>query len=58
VVFEGCFENTNACHMVTRLSDDIGHHFWLQGSLNYLGGKRRANYIAKELCRILEFLYV
>jgi hypothetical protein len=22
VVFEGCFENTNASYMVTRLSDD------------------------------------
>jgi hypothetical protein len=31
VVFEGCFENTNTSHMVTRLSDDIGHRFWLQG---------------------------
>jgi hypothetical protein len=25
VVFEECFENTNASHMVTRISDDIGH---------------------------------
>jgi hypothetical protein len=25
VVFEGCFENTNKGHTVTRLSDDIGH---------------------------------
>jgi hypothetical protein len=25
VVFEGCFENTNAGHMVTRFSDGIGH---------------------------------
>jgi hypothetical protein len=25
VVFEECFENTNAGHMVTRLSDEIGH---------------------------------
>jgi hypothetical protein len=29
VVFEGCFENTNVGHMVTRLSDDIGHRLWL-----------------------------
>jgi hypothetical protein len=29
VVFEGCFENTNAGHMVIRLSDDIGHRLWL-----------------------------
>jgi hypothetical protein len=27
VVFEGCFENINAWHMVIRLSDDIGHRF-------------------------------
>jgi hypothetical protein len=33
VVFEECFENTNAGHMVTRLSDDIGHRLWLQGPL-------------------------
>jgi hypothetical protein len=29
VVFEGCFENTNIGHMVTRLSNDIGHCLWL-----------------------------
>jgi hypothetical protein len=28
VVFEECFENTNAGHMVTRLSDDIGPRLW------------------------------
>jgi hypothetical protein len=55
VVFEGYFENTNAGHMVTRLSNDIGHH---QGPLNHLGGERRANYIAEVLRRILEFLHV
>jgi hypothetical protein len=58
VVFEGCFENTNAGHMVTCLSDEIGHCLWLQGPLNHLGGERRANYIAKVLRRILEFLHV
>jgi hypothetical protein len=58
VVFEGCFENTNAGHMVTRLSDDIGHRLWLQGPLNHLGGERRANYIAEVLRRILQFLHV
>jgi hypothetical protein len=44
--------------MVTRLSDDIGHCLWLQGPLNYLGGERRANYIAEVFRHILEFLYV
>jgi hypothetical protein len=39
VVFEGYFENTNVGHMVTRLSDDIGHRLWLQGPLNHLGGE-------------------
>jgi hypothetical protein len=58
VVLEGCFENTNAGHMVTRLFDDVGHRLWLQGPLNHLGGKRRANYIAEVLRRILEFLHV
>jgi hypothetical protein len=58
VVFEGCFKNTNVGHMVTRLFDDIGHHLWLQGPLNHLGGERRANYIAEVLRRILEFLHV
>jgi hypothetical protein len=52
------FENTNASHMVTRLSDDIGHRLWLQGPLNHLGGERRANYIADVFRYILEFLYV
>jgi hypothetical protein len=58
VVFERCFENTNAGHMVTRLSDDIGYYLWLQSPLNYLRGERRANYIADMLRRILEFLHV
>jgi hypothetical protein len=39
IVFEGCFKNTNASHMVIRLSDDIDHRFWLQGPLNHLGGE-------------------
>jgi hypothetical protein len=58
VVFERCFENTNVGHMMTRLSDDIDHRLWLQGLLNHLGSKRRANYIADMLRRILEFLHV
>jgi hypothetical protein len=58
VEFEECFENTNSSHMVTRLSDGIGHRLWFQGLLNHLGGERRANYIAEVLHRILEFLYV
>jgi hypothetical protein len=44
--------------MVTRLSDDIGHHLWLKKPLNHLGGERRANYIVEILRRILEFLHV
>ena len=56
VMFEGCFDNTNTRHMVTRFSNDIG--LWLQGPLNNLGGERRANYIAEVLRRILEFLHV
>jgi hypothetical protein len=39
IVFEGCFQNTNEGHMVSRLSDKIGHWFWLQGPLNHLGGE-------------------
>jgi hypothetical protein len=58
VVFEGCFENTNAGDMVTRLYDDIGHRLWLQSPLNHLGGERKANYIAEVLRRILEFFHV
>jgi hypothetical protein len=58
VVFERCFETTNTGHMVTRLSNDIGHHLWLQGLLNYLGGEWRANYIVDVLRHILEFLHV
>jgi hypothetical protein len=58
VVFEGCFEYSNAGHMVTRFSDDIGPHLWLQGPLNHLGGEQRANYIVEVFRRILELLYV
>jgi hypothetical protein len=58
VVFEGYFENTNAGHMITRLSDDIGHRLWFQGPLNHLGDEWRANYIVEVLRHILEFLHV
>jgi hypothetical protein len=58
VVFKGYFENTNAGHMMTRFSDDIGHRLWLQGPLSHLGGEWRANYIVDVLRRILEFLHV
>jgi hypothetical protein len=58
MVFEGYFENTNAGHMMIRLSDDIGPRLWLQGPLNLLGSERKANYITDVLRRILEFLYV
>ena len=44
--------------MVIRLSNDIGHRLWLQGPFNHLGSERKANYIAKVLRRILEFLHV
>jgi hypothetical protein len=58
VVFEGCFENTNEDRMVTHLFDDVSHHLWLQGLLNYLGSEQKTNYIAEVLRHILEFLHV
>jgi hypothetical protein len=58
VVFEGRFQNTNEGQMVSRLSNEVGHHLWLQGPLNHLGGERHARYIAVILCKILEFLRV
>jgi hypothetical protein len=58
IVFEGCFQNTNEGHMVSRLSNEIGHRLWLQGPLNHLDGKRQATYIVTVLHQILEFLHV
>ena len=58
VVFEGSFENNNEVQTVTRLSDDIGHCFYLQGPLNHLGSERRASYIVLVLRKILEFLHI
>lgn len=58
MVFEGCFENTTEGSMVTRVSSEVGHRLWLQGSLNHLSRERRSNYIASILLRILEFLDV
>ena len=57
-VFEGCFENNAEEHMVSRISGDGGHRFWLQGPYNLLTREQRANYIASILLRILEFLSV
>ena len=53
VVFEGCFENINKGQMVSYLSKKVGHCHWLQGPLNYLGGERRASYIAAIFYKIL-----
>ena len=58
MVFEGCFKNRNEGYMVTCLSNDVGHHLWLQGLLIHLGGERRASYIVEVFCSILEFLHV
>jgi hypothetical protein len=44
--------------MVSRLSDEVDHHLWLQDPLNHLGSERQASYIARILYKILEFLYV
>ena len=56
MVFEGCFENNGEEHMVSRISSEVGHRFWLQEPLNLLTRERRANYIVTILLRILEFL--
>jgi hypothetical protein len=56
VVFEGCFQNTNEGHMVSRLSDEIGHRLWLQDPLNHLGGEQPGNlhcYNASSNSRVL-----
>lgn len=58
MVFEGCFENTTEGSTVTRVSSEVGHRLWLQGSLNHLSRERRSSYIASLLLRILEFLDV
>jgi hypothetical protein len=34
-VFEGYFQYTNEGQMVSRLSDEVDHHLWLQGLLNH-----------------------
>jgi hypothetical protein len=46
-MFEGCFENTNESQMVSRFSNEVGHRFWLQGSLNHLSREQTTNYIAE-----------
>lgn len=58
MVFEGCFENNNEGQMVSRISSEVGHRFWLQGQLNLLTRERRASFIAAVILRILEFLSV
>ncbi|KAG0570940.1 hypothetical protein KC19_6G199200 [Ceratodon purpureus] len=58
MVFEGCFENNNEGQMVSHISSEVGHRFWLQGQLNLLTRERRASFIAAVILRILEFLNV
>ena len=38
-VFEGCFENNAREQMVSCISGDGGHRFWLQGPFNLLTGE-------------------
>ena len=58
MIFEGCFENNAEEQMVSRISGDGGHGFWLQRPFNLLTRERRANYVAAILLHILEFLSV
>ena len=58
IVFEGCFENNAEEQMVSRISGDEGHRFWLLGPFNLLSREQRANYVVAILLRILEFLSV
>ena len=58
MMFEGCFENKAEKQMVTRISTNEDHCFWLQGPLNLFTRERRANYNATILLCILEFLNV
>ena len=58
MVFEECFVNNAEEQIVSRISDNGDHHFWLQGSFNLLTRERRANYVAAILLCILEFLSV
>jgi hypothetical protein len=39
IVFKGCFQNINEDQMMSRLFNEVGHHLWLQGPLNHLGGE-------------------
>ena len=36
IIFVGCFENNTGEQMVSRISGDGGHRFWLQGPFNLL----------------------
>jgi hypothetical protein len=57
VVFQEYFQNTNEGQMVSRLSIEVGHRFWLQSPLNHLGGKRQTSYIIAIVCN-LKLLHV
>ena len=49
MLFEGCFDNNVEEQMVSRISGDGGHRLWLQGSLNLLTTRQRANYDVRIL---------
>jgi len=42
-------------HCRTWVSDD-GHYRWLRGPINPLSMEHQAEYLARTICRILEFL--
>ena len=58
VMFERGFQNSNEGQVVSRLSNEVNHHLWLQGPLRHLGGEWQASYIIIVICQILEFLNI
>ncbi len=50
-----CEDDDVRLHCRTWVSDD-GHYHWLRGPINPLSMEHRAEYLARTICHILEFL--
>jgi hypothetical protein len=55
-VYEGCYETKDISISAGSSVSDIGHNYWLRGSIRQLLFNNKANYLVRSIRRILNFL--
>jgi len=55
-VYEGCYKTKNKSMFAWSLIFDVGHYYWLHGSICWLPLNSKADYLVHTIQRILDFL--